>query len=86
MAAEGAPVKVVTFTLLTSVVTVPALGVKYSQVSADTPAKENCCLDPQNGRFCLGRWWLWDGLGDHYEQEPQSELSALQQQNSPACS
>lgn len=69
-AAEGAPVKVVTFALLTSVVTVPARGVKYSQISADAPGKENCWRDPQNGRFCLGRWWLRGGLGGHRGQQP----------------
>lgn len=41
-AAKWVPAKVLTFTLLTSVVTVPTLVVKYSQISADAPGKENC--------------------------------------------
>lgn len=44
MAAEGVPGKVVTFTLLTSVVTAPGLVLQYSQMSADAPGKENCWI------------------------------------------
>lgn len=42
-------------------------------------------VDPQDGRFCLGRRWLWDGLGGHHSQQPPSTLSALQQKGNPGC-
>lgn len=84
MAAERSP-KAVAFTSLTSAATTPVLGLKYSQIAAEAPGKENCWQDPQDGKFCLRRRWLRDRLEDHREQQAQNELWALQQKGKPAC-